>query len=243
MEKTKADIVAQLRKDLLLLGGLKEPRPDHVIDIGLGAIKKAFPGNAFPLGAVHELVADSMETMVASRGFMAAIIGRLMKLGGVLLWIGPTKVFPPALLAFGIPPSQVVFIDLHRDRDVLWVMEEGLKSTGLVAVIAEARELTLNASRRLQLAVEQSGVTGFILRCGPVGKNQTACVARWRISSLSSGLEPGMPGVGFPRWKVKLEKVRNGKPGVWNMEWKAGRFRLLTETTIVAPSATKNRVA
>lgn len=237
MEKTKADIVAQLRKDLLLLGGLKEPRADHAIDVGLGGIKNAFPGNAFPLGAVHELVAVGLETMVASRGFMAAIAGRLMKAGGVVLWIGPTKVFPPALLAFGMAPSQVLFIDLHRDKDVLWVMEEGLKSAGLVAVIAEAREVSLNASRRLQLAVEQSGVTGFILRTGAIGKNQTACVTRWRISSLSSALEPGMPGVGFPRWKVKLEKVRNGKPGEWHMEWKAGRFRLLAETSVVVQPA------
>jgi protein ImuA len=34
-----------------------------------------------------------------------------------------------------------------------------------------------------------------------------------------------MPGVGFPRWGVELQKVRNGKPGKWIIEWTAGGFR------------------
>jgi protein ImuA len=37
-------------------------------------------------------------------------------------------------------------------------------------------------------------------------------------------LEDDMPGVGFPRWNVELLKVRNGKPGSWQIEWKAGKF-------------------
>jgi protein ImuA len=38
-----------------------------------------------------------------------------------------------------------------------------------------------------------------------------------------------MPGVGFPCWNVSLQKVRNGKPGNWQVEWSAGEFRLLGE--------------
>jgi protein ImuA len=35
---------------------------------------------------------------------------------------------------------------------------------GLAAVVAEIQELSFMTSRRLQLATEQSGVTGFMLR-------------------------------------------------------------------------------
>jgi protein ImuA len=35
-----------------------------------------------------------------------------------------------------------------------------------------------------------------------------------------------LPGVGFPKWNVELLKVRNGKPGSWQVEWAAGKFRL-----------------
>jgi protein ImuA len=73
------------------------------------------------------------------------------------------------------------------------------------------------------LAVEQSRVTGFIVRRNP--KNLvTACVSRWRITSLPTA-STDLPGVGFPRWNVELLKVRNGKPGAWQLEWVDGRFR------------------
>jgi protein ImuA len=42
---------------------------------------------------------------------------------------------------------------------------------------------------------------------------------------IASKTEGGMPGVGFPRWTVELVKVRNGRPGVWQLEWKEGAFR------------------
>src|SRR5690606_34274184 len=79
-------------------------------------------------------------------------------------------------------------------------------------------------SRRLQLAVEKSRVTGLILRCNPRIVGSTACTARWRIRSLPSVLEDGLPGVGFPRWEVELLKVRNGNPGCWQLEWSHERF-------------------
>jgi protein ImuA len=33
-----------------------------------------------------------------------------------------------------------------------------------------------------------------------------------------------LPGVAFPRWQVELLKVRNGKPGIWQLEWANGKI-------------------
>ena len=104
-------------------------------------------------------------------------------------------------------------------------MEEALKCKGLSAVIGEMPELSFTTSRRLQLAVEQSQVTGFVLRDNPKNIHTTACVTRWKISSLPSQLPEGMPGVGFPRWNVELIKVRNGYPANWEIELFAGRMQ------------------
>jgi protein ImuA len=100
-----------------------------------------------------------------------------------------------------------------------------LKCEGLAAVVGELSQLDFTVSRRLQLAVEQSRVTGFILRVNPRQLTTTACVTRWQITSLPSVLPGEIPGVGFPRWNVQLLKVRNGKPGNWKIEWNAGKFR------------------
>ena len=104
-------------------------------------------------------------------------------------------------------------------------MEEALKCEGLAAVVGEINELSFTGSRRLQLAVEQSRVTGFVIRNYITKPNITSCIARWKISHLPSLVENQLPGVGFPRWQVELLKVRNGKPGIWEVEWKGQRFR------------------
>jgi protein ImuA len=148
-----------------------------------------------------------------------------MQHGGACLWISVSRtLFPPGLKAFAVEPDRVIFIDLKREKDVLWVTEEALKCEGLSAVIAELREISFTESRRLQLAVEQSRVTGFILRSDPRKLSATTSVARWKISPLPSEPKDGLPGIGFPRWQVELLKVRNGNPGSWQIEWSAGRF-------------------
>src|SRR5690606_20668797 len=86
------------------------------------------------------------------------------------------------------------------------------------------QEMDFAQSRRLQLAVEKSRVTGLVLRSNPRLVGSTACAARWHIRPLPSVPEEGLPGVGFPRWEVKLLKVRNGNPGCWQMEWAGGQF-------------------
>ena len=118
-------------------------------------------------------------------------------------------------------------MDQVKPKEMLWAMEEALKCEGLAAVVGEIPDLSFTVSRRLQLAVEQSSVTGFILRLKPRQVGITACIARWKIKPLPSKLEEGMPGVGYPRWNIELEKTRNGRPGNWQVEYVGGQFREL----------------
>ncbi|HTE29786.1 MAG TPA: hypothetical protein VK666_05385, partial [Chryseolinea sp.] len=103
-------------------------------------------------------------------------------------------------------------------------MDEALKCGKLATVIGEMQEMTFTASRRLQLAVEQSQVTGFILRRNPRALNATACVSRWKITTLQSETFENLPGVGYPKWRAELLRIRNGKPGIWDIKWMDGRF-------------------
>jgi len=233
MAGSKSDIIAQLKRDILPLQGFKNPLQAVAMDSGLGIIKNAFPNRVFPTGAVHEFIAKNMADASASCGLITGIVSSLMKNNGAAIWINSNRnIFPPALKAFGIAPDKIIFIQLKKEKEILWVMEEALKCEGLTAVICEIQELGFTASRRLQLAVEESQVTGFILRRNPKTINTTACLTRWQISATTSEMESDMPGVGFPRWTVELLKVRNGKPGKWQLEFAGGRFRHIS--TIVA---------
>jgi protein ImuA len=225
MSAKRADIIAELQTDILRLQGFKSAN-NTAIDLGLGPIKNAFPNASFPLGAVHEFLSARAEDAAATSGFLTGLLAPLMQNGGTSLWISSSRtLFPPALKSFGIQPDRFIFIDLQKEKDVIWAMDEALKCGALAAVVGEMQEISFTASRRLQLAVEQSQVTGFILRRNPRNLNTTACVTRWKISQLPSESVDDLPGIGFSHWNVELLRVRNGKPGTWEIKWEDGKFR------------------
>jgi protein ImuA len=221
----KLDIISRLKREILPLEGFGSKRPGSAMGLGLDFMREAFPEDQFPLGAVHELISEGFEAASSTAGFISGILAGLMKTGGTVVWIGKSPIlFPPALITFGIPPNQVIFIDLKKEKDILWAMEEALKCASLSAVIGEIPELSFTHTRRFQLAVEQSKTTGFILRNNPRILTPNSCVARWKIKPLPSQNEEALPGIGYPVWQVDLQKIRNGKPRSWNIEWRNGHF-------------------
>src|SRR5262249_28448201 len=84
------------------------------------------------------------------------------------------------------------------------------------SVIALLNGLDLTESRRLQLAAETSGVTGFLL--GHAASAPIASpITRWKISSVV-----GKSGQRFhePLWALDLLYCRGGRPGNWTLEWR-----------------------
>ena len=238
----KKDIIRQLKEQLLSMEGFSSGPVSRRLDFGLGPMNAAFPGGTFPLGTIHELVSPTEAHAAAANGFLSGLLSTLMGQNGICLWISVgRKLFPPALKFFGIEPHRVIFVDVKLKKDGLWVMEQALKCTALSAVVAELREVSFAESRRLQLAVEHSRVTGFLHRQLPRTKHALACVSRWQISPIP-GHSDGLPGVGFPRVQVELEKIRNGRPGSWQFEWRKGRFRILPaqRQTVLSPESANN---
>lgn len=241
---SKQAIINRLRKDMLALQGIRTEPGEKAGTFGLGPVELAFPNATCPSASIHEFLISAPEHAASCAGFLSGLLQTLMQNDRACLWISTSRtLFPPALQAFGISPDKIIFVDLQGEKDILWVMEEALKCEGLTAVVAEVREISFAQSRRLQLVVEKSKVTGFILRSDPFRITATAAVARWRISPLPSQLEEGMPGVGFPRWKVELLKVRNGNPGTWKMEWVSGHFKPIEEFPAAASSQQLDRKA
>lgn len=230
MMSQQPSLKAKLEQEILLLQGFRPMTADPAAMIDIGPMASSFPYRQFPVGGIHEFLVGDESDSVCTTGFIAGILSHLMLRGGAVIWITATrKLFPPAFKQFGIEPDRLILIDLKKEKEALWVMEEALQCTGLAAVVGELNQIDLTASRRLQLAVEKSRVTGFIIRAANRRINTIACVARWQVSSLASEPEAGMPGVSFPRWKVELLRVRNGRTGCWTVEWRSRRFRFPTE--------------
>lgn len=231
----KIEIARQLQAKINMMQGLG--KTSGTADAFFEPFSAAFPGNIFPTGAIHEFISYEMASAAATSGFITAVAGKLMKSGGLIIWIGSErKVFPSALMHFGLKPDQVVFVNAPHTKTALWIIEEALKCEALTAVIAEVKEIGFTDSRRLQLAVENSRVTGFIHRYCPRTENTTASTARWKISPLPSSNENDLPGVGYSSWNVQLIKVRNGRPHYWQIGWNENSFITLTDKQYVLSS-------
>jgi protein ImuA len=201
-------------------------RPLGAVSLDIPAIDQALPGGGLRLGALHEVAGAGPDTEHAAAATLF-IAGLLARLDGPVLWVlRQADLFAPGLAGAGLQPDRMVFAE--AGKDVLAAMEEGLRHTGLASVVGEiAGRMTLVASRRLQLAAEQSGVLAVVLRRSrsfddPALNEPSAAVTRWRVTALPSPPvlphAPATPGLGRARWHLKLTRCRSGEPGSWIVE-------------------------
>ncbi len=233
MDVLQKDIMDRLRQEILLMQGQRPVVGELSRRVNLGPVLEAFPHKVFPTGAVHEYLSVTPANTAATTGFVAGILSSMMPGAGACVWISrQNNLFPPGFATFGLEPHRILFIQLKRDRDICWATELALQEKGIAGVVSELPELDFTVSRRLQLAVEKSGVTGFILREKPRNINPTACVSRWQIAPAASYSQDGVPGVGVPSWQVDLLKMRGGKPGSWKLKWMNHGFQALTDASL-----------
>ena len=199
------------------------------LPFGIAAIYRALPDGGLARGALHEIVGSDgdEEDGALAASFAAYILGRLTGTSdGMVLWCLPrADLYGHGLAAQGLDPSRVVLVRAPRDAEILWAMEEGLRTPGIVAVIGEIGSLPAVASRRLQLAAEHSGITALVLRRWRTGEQAAreralpnAALTRWRITALPSRPIRGVPGVGRRWWRIELLRCRGGELAPWEME-------------------------
>jgi protein ImuA len=200
------------------------------LPFGVAPLDGRLADGGLALGALHEVAGarPSLSDEAAATLFVAAIAARLP---GTVLWaLGRRDLFAPGLAGAGLGPERVLYAECGRDEEVLAVMEEGLRHGGLAAVVGEAGRAGLAATRRLQLAAEESGTMALMLRRRRRGGEDplglpSAAATRWRLACVPSGKLP-VPGVGRPRWRLVLVRQRGGEPFEWIMEGPDAEGRL-----------------
>ena len=197
-----------------------------VLRFGLPALDRHLPEGGLLTGALHEVAGTGPDTEHAAAAALFAA-GALARLRGPVLWVLPRDdLFAPALANAGLPPDRLILAE--AGRQVLPVMEEGLRHRGLAGVVGELTgKLDLTASRRLQLGAEACGVTAFVLRRprrsdDPALVAPNAAVTRWRIAALPSAPPlphaPDVRGLARARWRLELWRCRGGEAASWIVE-------------------------
>ena len=201
-------LLARLRSRIRALEGPGAEASRPPLSCGAEAIDGALPWGGLPLGCLHEITGEGL-------GFAAALIARLSE--GTVLWcrhggaLRGGELYAPGLASFGLDPERLILVRARREADILWAVQEGLRSGRLAAVVGEVRRLSLSDARRLQLAAEAKGVVCLIL------PSRTAelvnAVTRWRITPRASGGRR-------PRWRAELRRCRAAAPRSWLVEWR-----------------------
>ena len=193
-------------------------------------------------GELHEVTIPTPTDAGAATGFCLSLLSNLLQnRNGTAIWcqhnsiIDAGEIYPPALLQWKIMPDQLIVLKLQRDKDVLWTMEEALRSQKPTAIIGEVAHANLTATRRLQIAAHQNNLPVLMLRPGWKGTYNSAASKRWRIKTRKSqprGLAKELNEPGNPNWQVELYRCRGGAPGTWQMEWQNETNNL----TLASPS-------
>lgn len=209
--------------------------PAHgVAPFGDPRVDRHLPGGGLPLGRWHEAVGEGLEieTGAAAGAFVAALALPLASRGAVVWVIRRNDLHAPGLFGLGFPAQRLIQVLARSEIEVLTALDDALGTIGVSAAIGEAEAVDLTQGRRLQLACERHGATGFVIRRRPFGGGPrreaagSAAATRWRVASAPSQPAPGEPGLGPLRWRIGLERCRGGRPGAWIMEKSDGAYPL-----------------
>ncbi len=157
--------IEELRERIDRLGGSNTRKRD-VLPFGAEPIDRHLPGGGLALGALHEVAGGGNGALdgAAAALFVAGIAART---SGKVLWcVTRQDLFMPGLMQAGLSHNRVLIVECRDEKGVLDCFEEGLRCSGLGAVVGEVARMTMTASRRLQLAAEASGVLGLPFAVG-----------------------------------------------------------------------------
>lgn len=172
---------------------------------------------ALPLARAHELCGPARHMLALVLAGAAA---------GPVLWIAPAWAparLHPDRVATRIAPGRLIFVTPKRAEDLLWSMEEALRSGVVPLVVAELpAPPPLTPVRRLHLAAEAGADRGHGAPLGLIltpGEGGAAGVeTRWHMAPRHA---PDRT-----EWHLERRRARTAPPRAWRLCEVAGRLLL-----------------
>ena len=172
-------------------------------------------------GRVHEFCGPARVTLAA---FL------LRETTGAVIWAHPgwqaERLFPDGLLRHA-DPGRIIFASARRPEDLLWTVEEALRSGAAPLVVAElTAPPALTPVRRLHLAAEagaeaaahagRGAPLGLLLTPGAGGA--VGVESRWQLAGCHDGA--------VRRWRLARLRARALPPKDWLLHETQGTLRL-----------------
>jgi len=173
------------------------------VPTGFRRLDERLPGGGWPLSTLVEILVPA-----AGVGEIRLLIPALRALSAArpdeprwIAWLGPPHLpYAPALADAGLDPSRTLVIRPRAGLDLLWAMEQALRSDACAAVLGWAGAAGDQALRRLTLAAGEGQSLGFLFR-PPCHRSEASPAAlRLLLTARDNGLD------------VEILKSRGGIP-------------------------------
>jgi protein ImuA len=245
--RNRAAVVDELRRLLPRMesvGGAARVRP-----LGLAAVDAHLPHGGLAVGALHEVAPQAHGDTPAAFGFLVALLARFQPItehdhaakNKPVLLVASHRALADhgrphghGLQQLGLDPARLILVETRNDQQTFWAVEEALRSRAPAAVGGAAARLDLKTSQRLHLAAGEAGLPLWLLRPARAD-DASAAATRWRIGTAEAARDRfGL--LARTRWRARLERCRNGRPGEWLVEFDHAAYRFSLAPPLADPA-------
>ena len=169
---------------------------------GWSELDAVLPGGGWQAGRVVELMPAI--TGIGELRLLLPALARITSAGRHITLIAPPYIpFAPALSQQGVRLERVLVIQAQRAEDILWAAEQSLRCRSFGAVIAWPATIRDREVRRLQLAAEAGGSTGFLYRSVEAAREASPAALRLKLRRAENSA-----------LQIDVIKCRGGRSGM-----------------------------
>ena len=172
---------------------------------GIERLDAILPGGGLMPGTLTEWLAERGSGAAGIAIHIARTIVRQTQ--GWLVIIDPRgEWYPPALAATGIPLDRLILVRPRNKPETCWAWDQTLRCRAVQGVVGHLERIDSHTFRRLQLAAEQGGGSGFLLRTPAMETEPSWAPLRIRV-------EADVTGQCERRWQLTLLRGPGGASG------------------------------
>ncbi len=163
-------------------------RSDTVVSSNCPPLDAVLPQGGFLFGTLVEWFADGVGDGAVGLAIQAS--RQALCTGRVLVVVDRRgQFYPPAAVEMGMDPKQLVVVRAKTQDEQFWAIDQSLRCRGVGAVLAWPRRIEAACFRRWQLAAEESGVLGLLIRPAAAKREPSWAEVRLGVETFPTGVE------------------------------------------------------
>lgn len=196
------ELLDSLMQDARLWQGYQPSRTSPpAAPSGFAELDRLLGNTGWPRGALSECLMDAPG--IGELQLVLPLLQQLTRAQQTVFWLNPPHIpYAPALAREGVDLDQLVVIHTDNRQDLLWTMENCLRSPVTGLVMAWPETLLSRDIRRLQLAAEAGNNLCLLFRHRKLAEQSSPAALRLE---LTPGQHQGLD--------LKILKRRGGWPG------------------------------